>query len=81
LNIQPPDPEPEALTFSMWFSSARYMEFPQEKSDNSPVENQIGNPVIFLEGALCYKIDYSTVVRKSRCVAGIGYIARNINSL
>jgi hypothetical protein len=59
----------------MQFSSAQYMEFPQEKSDDSPVANQFGVPLIFLEGALCYKIDYSGVVRKSRCVAGTGHIA------
>jgi hypothetical protein len=53
LNLRLPRPEPEANSLSMQFSSAQYMEFPQEKSDDSPVENQFGNPVIFLEGVAC----------------------------
>jgi hypothetical protein len=56
-------------------------EFAQKRSDDSPVENQFGNPVILPEGADCYRIDYSGVVRKSRCVGGIGYIACDINIL
>jgi hypothetical protein len=59
----------------MQLSSAQYMEFPQEKLDNPPTGNQFGVPMNDLGGSDCYKIDYSGVVRKSRCVAGIGRIA------
>jgi hypothetical protein len=39
------------------------------------MEDQFANSLEMLGGGNCYKIDYSGVVQKSRCVAGIGHIA------
>jgi len=41
-------------------------------------EIPLKHPLGFLGGGDCYKIDYSGVAGKSRCVTGIGHIARNI---
>jgi hypothetical protein len=55
--------------------------FPLAESENSPVENQFGIARIFLGGADSYKIDYSAVTVKSRCVAEIANIVFIINDL
>ena len=54
---------------------------PEEKLENPPVEDQFGTHLIYLEGGNRYKIDDSNVAAKSRCVAGNGHIACNINTL
>jgi hypothetical protein len=65
----------------MRFSAEQYNELPQEKFEKSPVKHQFANPLEKLGGSDCYKIDYSGVVRKSRCLAGMVDIALNIYGL
>ena len=44
-------------------------------------ENQLANPLEILRGGNGYKIDYSAVTLKSRCLAELVNIACNIDTL
>jgi hypothetical protein len=52
-------------------SAAEYESPPEETQDDLLAENQFGIPRIYLGGADRYKIVYSDVAVKSRCVAGM----------
>jgi hypothetical protein len=53
----------------------------EEKQDDFLMENHLGVPPLFLGGDDSYKIDYSAVAVKSRCVTKLADIALIINGL
>ena len=75
LNLRPPGPEPGAPLPRWSFLPRNTADRPQEKFEDSSVEHQFANSKEMLGGGDRYKIDYTRVAVKSRCVAGIGYIA------